>query len=394
MKQDGLFTKNFVLVVLINFFVFISHNLIVSTFPFYVESLGSTTAVAGIIAALFSVVAVVCRPFVGYFLNSGKRKSVLIIGLIGIGITPIGWTLFPTIVALFIFRMLYGASFAISSTSTATIASDTVPKKRFAEGMGIFGVSIALATAIAPAIGLAIKNSIGFVPLYLIAAGCSAVAIVFFIILRVPAPEVHKQKFSIKTMFDKDALPASIVMLPFMLTYGAIENYIALFGEKSDAITVPGGVFFIIMACMLLFVRIVLGKVTDRRGEGIFVYTGNIAMGIAFILLAFTGNNVSYVIAAILSGYAFGGMEPSLQAMAVHCAPFERRGSANSTFLCAYDIGIGVGAAIAGALIDGIGFSGMFAVIAIGNLVSLLIYSFWAGRHKTSLTRAIKNGEK
>ena len=41
--------------------------------------------------------------------------------------------------------------------------------------------------------------------------------------------------------------------------------------------------------------------------------------------------------------------------MAVSIAPPQRRGAANSTFLCAYDMGIGLGGGIAGVLIDMIG---------------------------------------
>ena len=57
-----LWTKDFVLIILINFLVFINHLMILSTFPFYVEHLGGTEAQAGLAAALFSIVAVLCRP--------------------------------------------------------------------------------------------------------------------------------------------------------------------------------------------------------------------------------------------------------------------------------------------------------------------------------------------
>ena len=49
----------------------------------------------------------------------------------------------------FVCRMVHGASLAFSNTSTATIATDIIPKPRFAEGMGMFGLATALATACA-----------------------------------------------------------------------------------------------------------------------------------------------------------------------------------------------------------------------------------------------------
>ena len=71
--------------------------------------------------------------------------------------------------------------------------------------------------------------------------------------------------------------------------------------------------------------------------------------------------------------------------MAVHIAPPERRGSANSTFLCAYDIGLGCGGGIAGALISSVGYKSMFMIIAIATVISVLLYFFWGRKHPSSL---------
>lgn len=91
---------------------------------------------------------------------------------------------------------------------------------------------------------------------------------------------------------------------------------------------------------------------------------------------------------AVLAGYAFGGIEPALQSMAVHIAPPERRGSANSTFLCAYDIGLGGGGGIAGALISALGFSSMFLILSLATVVSVLLYVLWGRKHRSSFTYA------
>ena len=60
-----LWTKDFVLILLINFLVFMNHLMILSTFPFYIEYLGGSERIAGFAAALFSIVAVLCRPVIG-----------------------------------------------------------------------------------------------------------------------------------------------------------------------------------------------------------------------------------------------------------------------------------------------------------------------------------------
>lgn len=379
-----LWTKSFVFIILINFFVFLNHIMLLSTFPFYIESLGGNEAIAGFAAALFSFIAVACRPFVGWMLDSGKRKTILIIGLCGMILMPIGYMCLSLIAFAFIFRMLHGASLACSNTSTSTIATDIIPIQRFTEGMGMFGMATALATSCAPALGLYLMNRMGYTTLFLCASGFAGAALIIFLFLKTPKVEVEKKPLSFKMLIDKDALPASSIMLVFLFTFGALENFLAKFA--SDNNLPSGGVFFAIMACMLFLVRITVGKVADRKGEGPFVYSCNAAMFIAFLLLALKPNNITFFLSAILAGYGFGGLEPALQAMAVHIVPADRRGSANSTFLCAYDIGIGIGGGFAGYLITCCGYNHMFMILSLSNIISIILYIVCGRKHPSSFS--------
>ena len=385
-----LWTKDFVLILLINFLVFMNHLMILSTFPFYIESLGGSERIAGFAAALFSIVAVLCRPIIGWMLDNGKRKSILIIGLCGMCLMPIGYLVLATMLLAFVCRMLHGASLAFSNTSTSTIATDIIPRQRFAEGMGMFGLATALSTACAPALGLALMDSMGFTTLFVFAALSIALALVLFLMLKTPDVKTEHKPFTIKGLLDRDALPASCTALVFMLTYGALENFTAKFAAEQNLPS--GGIFFAIMAVALLATRLSAGKVTDRHGESIFAYSCNLAMLIAFLLMGLCPNLATYLFSAVLAGFGFGGLEPALQSMAVAIAPPERRGSANSTFLCAYDIGIGVGGGIAGSLITAFGYRQMFVIMTVFNILSIVIYTFWGRRHPSSFSYRIQHG--
>ena len=381
--QVKLWTRDFALIIVINLLVFTNHIMNLSTFPFYVESLGGNESVAGIVATAFSLVAVALRPFIGWMLDNGKRRLILVLGLVGLAAAPIGYLAVPVLSVAILFRMLHGASLACSNTTTATIASDVIPGPRFAEGMGLFGMATALATAIAPALGLALMNS-GFDLLFIVGTALAVVALVLFQLVRTPKLEVSTKPLDVRALFNADALPASTIMLVFMLTFGALENFLPKYAAENGLPS--GGIFFAIMAVMLLLVRVFLGKLVNRRGEGIFVYTCNAAMLAAFLLMAFVPNAITFYLAAVLAGYGFGGLEPALQSMAVHTASDESRGSANSTFLCAYDIGIGVGAGIAGVLITSLGYGSMWAIMSVACVVSVVLYLAWGRKHPSSFS--------
>lgn len=380
-----LWTRDLVLIILVNLCVFTNHIMSLSTFPFFIQSLGGSEAIAGICAATFAFVAVIIRPFVGWWLDNGVRKVALVIGLLLLGAAPLGYVFVPVLSMSIAFRMLHGVGLSFSNSTTATVASDVICRPRFAEGMGYFGMATALASAIAPALGLTLMESFGFGVLYAVAAAIAGLGLALFAFVRTRKVEVPKKKLDPRTIINRDSLPATVTMLVFMLTFGALENFVAIFAAQNSLPS--GSIYFVVMSVMLLVVRVTLGKLVDQRGEAFFVYTCNAAMIAAFLLLAFVPNTVTYILSAALAGYAFGGLEPSLQSMAVHTSSDETRGSANSTFLCGYDIGYGLGGGLAGSLITAMGYSSMWMIVSLACVASVLIYMIWARHSDTSFSK-------
>lgn len=380
-----LWTRDLVLIILVNLCVFTNHIMSLSTFPFYIQSLGGSEAVAGICAAAFAFVAVIIRPFVGWWLDNGVRKVALVVGLLLLGAAPLGYVFVPVLSMSIAFRMLHGIGLSFSNSTTATVASDVICRPRFAEGMGYFGMATALASAIAPALGLSLMEGFGFGTLYAVAAGIAGLGLVLFAFVRTRKVNVPKKKLDLRTIINRDSLPATATMLVFMLTFGALENFVAIFAAENSLPS--GSIYFIVMSVMLLVVRVTLGKLVDQRGEAIFVYTCNAAMLVAFLLLALVPNTATYILSAALAGYAFGGLEPSLQSMAVHTSTDETRGSANSTFLCGYDIGYGLDGGLAGSLITAMGYSSMWMIVSLACVASVLIYVVWARHSDTSFSK-------
>lgn len=380
-----LWTRDLVLIILVNLCVFTNHIMSLSTFPFYIQSLGGSEAIAGICAAAFAFAAVIIRPFVGWWLDNGVRKVALVVGLLLLGAAPLGYVFVPVLSMSIAFRMLHGIGLSFSNSTTATVASDVICRPRFAEGMGYFGMATALASAIAPALGLSLMEGFGFGTLYAVAAGIAGLGLVLFAFVRTRKVNVPKKKLDLRTIINRDSLPATATMLVFMLTFGALENFVAIFAAENSLPS--GSIYFIVMSVMLLVVRITLSKLVDQRGEAIFVYTCNAAMLVAFLLLALVPNTATYILSAVLAGYAFGGLEPSLQSMAVHTSTDETRGSANSTFLCGYDIGYGLGGGLAGSLITTMGYSSMWVIVSLACVVSVLIYVVWARHSDTSFSK-------
>ena len=157
-----LWTKQFVLIVLLNLFLFFGFQMMMPTFPLFVESLGANESLIGLISGAFTLTTLIARPFSGVALDRIGRKQVLFTGLGIFLIATFAYSYLPALLIVFAFRMFHGLGWGFAGTATNTIAAEELPKPRFAEGMGYFSLSTSLAMAVAPAAGLFIMQASDF----------------------------------------------------------------------------------------------------------------------------------------------------------------------------------------------------------------------------------------
>lgn len=120
----------------------------------------------GLATALFSLASILSRPFVGWLVDSIGRRSLLVWGLVGMTLLPMGYFVSAGIAWAVVLRTAQGAFHAAGSNATSTWVADIVPPSRMGEGFGMYGLSMAISTAVAPALGLTVMNELGFCPLF------------------------------------------------------------------------------------------------------------------------------------------------------------------------------------------------------------------------------------
>jgi len=353
-----------------------------ASFPFYIIELGGTELLVGITAGGFALTSFVTRPLAGWLLDNKSRSGMLVFGTLSLLIVSLLLLVTPILTAAIILRMLSGLLFSGSITASTTNACDAIPQSRFGEGIGFLGLGNTLATALGPALGLAIIADLGYPHLF---ASSMAVALLaalttkgfkFKKIVRT-SPAVVRGKEFFASLINFDALPAAIVMAFSVLPYGGVSVFIALYGEHSGLGS--GALFFVLLSLGTGSTRLFSGKIVDKKGEQPMIMSGNCGLLLALILLL-VDNSVCYYLSGLFFGIGFGISSPALQAMAMRIVPMEKRGSATSTFQCSYDVAGGLGGPLAGVLVTYFGYRPMFAALCVFILISTLIYVFWASR--------------
>ncbi len=388
-NQPKLWTGSFISICLVNFFIFINFHALLPTFPFFITSLGGDAMAIGIAASLFSLATVVSRPFVGWIIDTRGRRTILLIGLVGLALMPLGYCVALGIALAILLRTIHGMFHAVASNANSTWVADIVPRERMGEGLGMHGLSLAISTAIAPAIGLTLMNSFGFHPLFAMTSISIVIAFTLTLFIKNKNYTIERKPLRLKELLEPMAVPAAITQCLFMVTYSVVEVFVAIYATEKGLPT--GGVYFVFIAISTLVTRIALGRFVDLHGEELLVYTGNAACIAAVLLLVLCHSLPCFILSAACLGYAFGAIVPSLQTMAMHAVAPERRGAATSTFFVAFDLGVAVGGFIAGALIQAFGYDTMFLIILSFCFLSLIYYYFYGRNHASSFNATIRS---
>ncbi|EPR28288.1 Transporter, MFS superfamily protein [Geobacillus sp. WSUCF1] len=69
-QKEKIWTKDFVLICLANFFVFLGFQMTLPTLPLFVEHLGGNDQLIGVVVGVFTFSALIVRPFAGHALET------------------------------------------------------------------------------------------------------------------------------------------------------------------------------------------------------------------------------------------------------------------------------------------------------------------------------------
>jgi MFS family permease len=373
-EKERIWSRDFILICLANFFVFLGFQMTLPTIPLYVEKLGGNEQLIGMVVGLFTFSALLIRPYAGHTLETKGRRFVFLLGLSLFVLSVGSFGIFASLMFLFIMRIVQGIGWGFSTTASGTIATDLIPAKRRGEGMGYYGLSGNLALAFGPTLGLSLAGYINFTQLFLIcgALGLTALLLssrIHFKPVEAKNVQVTKRKWD---LYEKSALPPSILILFITVTFGGIASFLPIYTTQKGIEGIQW--YFLLYALALMVTRTFAGRIYDEKGHRAVFPLGTLSIFIAMILIAWLPNSFILYIAAIFYGLGFGTVQPALQAWSVQNAPPHRKGMATATFFSFFDLGIGIGAIIFGQIAYWLDYHSIYIGSAISIAIALIIY--------------------
>ena len=389
--MERLWNRNYIKVMTANFSLFFAFYVLTPLLPLYLsEHFGATKDVIGLVLSGYTITALLCRPFSGYIVDSFSRKVVLMVCFGTFAIFFAGYLAASTLLLFTIVRTLHGGPFGALTVSNSTVAIDVLPSSRRTEGIGYYGMSNNLAMAIAPTVGIFIyKFTASFELLFWLALVVACLGWLVDATVTLPSKEIirNKSKLSMDRFFLVRGWLLGLNMVAFGFSFGVLSNYLAIYGKEVMGITGGTGTYFMLCSVGLILSRLQGGKAL-REGR----LTFNAGSGMVISLIGFTlfilmptlyelsiinyplSIAIGYYGSALLIGLGNGHMWPAFQNMTINVARNNQRGTANSTILISWDIGMGLGILVGGIVSELLGYGAAFWTVVLVNAAGVACF--------------------
>lgn len=378
-NRERLWNANYTKVWVANFMIFFSFMLLTPLLPIYLsEHFGADKDTIGVVLFGYAVMALIARLFSGYIVDSFPRKMVLLISFTIFMFFFVGYVAAGSLMLFAIVRTVHGVPFGFTTVANSTVAIDVLPSSRRTEGIGLYGLSNNLASAISPTIAIWIYTTThNFDIIFWLAMIVAVIGLAIDSTVKTAPRELvkGKQAVSLDRFFLVKGTGEALTMVCFAFSYGVMSTYVAIYGKERLGIEGGSGTFFLLLSIGLILSRL-QGNKALREGR----ITHNAGMGVCvslcgYLLFAAMPNEIGYYGAALIIGLGNGHMYPAYQNMFVNLAPHTQRGTANSSILVAWDVGVGFGILLGGVLSENYGYSTAFWSAWVVNLIGFL--GFW-----------------
>ncbi|EHP48840.1 MFS transporter [Odoribacter laneus] len=392
MAKDKLLSPNFCYILAANFLLFFAFYLLLPVLPFYLkEQFMAGKSMIGFILSCYTLACLCIRPFSGYLLDTFSRKPLYLLSYLVFTIIFGGYMIAGALALFITLRIVHGAAFGMVSVAGNTIVIDILPSSRRGEGLGYYGLANNIAMSFGPMAGLFMHGTCSYAFIFSCSLISGSLGLIMASLVRTPYKQpIKREPLSLDRFFLLKGLPAGVSLLLLSIPYGMTTSYIAMYAEEIG-IQTSSGLYFTFMAVGLAVSRIFSGRQVDKGRITLVISLGMYLASASFFALSAcerlmlwnaTFTSHLFLGIALLQGVAFGTMFPAFNTLFVNLAPNSQRGTATSTYLTSWDVGIGIGLMSGGTIAQVFnGFNHAYLFGACLTVISAFYFVWKAGPH-------------
>ena len=387
MNKERLWTKDFVTVSVINFLIILVYYLLMVTIASYATyEFHASMSIAGLVAGIFIIGALIGRLATGHIIENIGNKKILIVGVIFFIIASALYFGAINLQLLLINRLLHGIALGVTGTATGTIVAKIIPHNRRGEGIGYYSMSAILAAAIGPFLGILLSQHANFKTIFIFNLILGITAFVVSLFVNEPINKSSEQdqiktvkSFKISNFLELEAIPISIVTLIISFSFSGVLTFMSFYAEQIHLVE-AASFFFLIYAIAIFVSRPFSGRLFDVKGANIVAYPCLFIYAIGMLLYSQAHQGITLLLAGAIMGLGYGNFLSCAQAISIKAIPHHRLGLATSTYFIFWELGFGVGPYLLGFLVPFTGYRGLYLMMVVMIIASIVLYYFLHGR--------------
>ena len=373
--------RGFVLLSLALFLVFCNMAVFFEFYD-YLQHLGIAQSSLGLIIGVFSLTALIIRPFISVKLNPANAKRWFMVGVVGSVFALLLYTQASSAPGLIAVRILHGAFYVLMATAGVAALVGCIDQKHSGQAFGLLAVITIVPYAVVPPLAEALGKVVSSYPNLLAVTGLIMLLIIP-LIAWVPSSQaaVEQSKVGLGWQEAKKSLrngrlmvlllAALLMYVPFTAIFYFINSYAKGMG------ILEAGWFFTVATGTEIGVRIVFGRYFDLLPKNRLLGGALLLLGAAFYLLTLVSGLAGLLLLAIAFGLGWGVAMPMVNAILFDISKPEMRAFHANLGFEVFQGGFFLGPFAGAWLVQASGYGGLFTACAGACLAGALLMLFF-----------------
>ncbi len=352
--------------------------------PLFMQSIGSSDAVIGLISAISPFAGIMFSFPVGVLSDRlGRRRLLITAGAIFL-IAPILYIFIEQPLWMIPVRFFHGTATAI----LGPVISAIIVERFFArkgEMLGKYASSTLIGRTLAPITGGVILSFFAAYPglfrfqLVYVAAALAAVPVFVMTLLyrekkdrplKVITLSIFKESF-VNFFSHRRLRGIALVDMATYFAFGAFETFLPLFLASRGVDPYQTGIIFAVQVLMIATTKPVFGWIADRIDKRIQICVGLLLSGIAIAAIPLSSSFPHFIVISIGTGLGISLSTVATSAYVADLAKNEEIGASMGALSSTMDIGHSTGPLVTGMIITVAGFTaGFFASFVLALVIT------------------------
>ncbi len=290
--------KNVLILSLTLAVVMLGFGMVMPVFPFYIESMGASGSELGLLIAISPLMQLVFAPIWGSVSDRRGRKPVLLLGLLGYGVSMLLFGLATELWMLFAARGVGAILSAATMPTTMAYVSDCTSKEDRGGGIGALGAATGLGIVLGPALGGWLAVDSLSTPFFLTAGVCLLTLLLVWFFLPESLPREARQPAAggirlagqLGEMWQALRSPLGVLLLmAFLVSFGltCFQGVFGLFASQQygHGPKEVGWILAVMGIVAAVTQGVLTGPLTKRWGEAAVIKVTLLASAVGFGLL-------------------------------------------------------------------------------------------------------------